>query len=369
MGGADLPVTAEYRALLLNDTPLLDVRAPVEFTQGAFPNAVNLPLLNDSERQRIGICYKQAGQQAAIALGQRLVSGESRATRINAWRQFAAAHPEAVLYCFRGGLRSRISQQWLAEVGVSVPRVAGGYRALRRFLLDTLERLPQQPLPLVLAGRTGVAKTRLIRELPFAVDLEGLARHRGSAFGRELRPQPAPIDFENTLAIRLLKLSSIGYPRWVVEDEGQNIGALALPLPLRQALASASLVVLEASFAERVDEVLNGYVREMTTAFAQHYPPAQVRGALTAHLLGALTRIRKRLGGWRYQQIAEQLHRALQQQFERGCLDAHRDWIARLLADYYDPMYDYQLQHKRQRIVFQGDWAAVRSWLWQCGVV
>ncbi|MGG6498484.1 UNVERIFIED_CONTAM: tRNA 2-selenouridine(34) synthase MnmH, partial [Bacteroidetes bacterium 56_B9] len=75
----------------------------------------NLPLMNDEERQMVGTCYKQRGQQAAIALGHSLVSGDIKRSRIDAWAAFARAHTQGVLYCFRGGLRSQISQQWLQD--------------------------------------------------------------------------------------------------------------------------------------------------------------------------------------------------------------------------------------------------------------
>lgn len=366
--GFELPVTDDYRRLLLNDVPLLDVRAPVEFGHGAFPTAVNRPLLDDEQRHRIGIRYKEAGQQAAIALGEQLVSGPLREARIEAWRRFTLDHPEGALYCFRGGLRSRIAQQWLAETGITLPRVRGGYRALRRFLLSELERFDRYPAPLVIGGRTGVAKTRLIRRLRRAIDLEGLANHRGSAFGRQPTPQPSQIDFENALAIGVLKLRVTAESPWVVEDEGSNIGSLALPLPLRHAMSRAPLVVLEAPFEQRVEEVLTGYIGDLLLAFERHHGPAAAPQAFAAHLLSALGRIRKRLGGLRHRRIEQQLQAALRHQFEHGDPSRHRDWIAHLLAEYYDPMYDYQLQSKRHGIVFQGDRAAVLDWLRDRGV-
>ncbi|PTT62477.1 tRNA 2-selenouridine(34) synthase MnmH, partial [Pseudomonas sp. HMWF007] len=128
----------DYRDIFLNDRPLMDARAPVEFHKGAFPGVINLPLMNDIERQRIGTCYKQHGQQAAIELGHQLVSGTVKAERIQAWADFARAHPDGLIYCFRGGLRSQITQQWLHdEAGIDYPRVGGGYKAMRTFLIDT----------------------------------------------------------------------------------------------------------------------------------------------------------------------------------------------------------------------------------------
>jgi len=129
--------TEDFRQLFLQNVPLMDVRAPVEFAKGAFPQAVNLPLMNDSERQKVGTRYKQQGQAAAIALGHQLVRGKLKAARIDAWLAQVQAAPEGYLYCFRGGLRSQLVQQWLSEAGVQYPRVIGGYKAMRRFLIDT----------------------------------------------------------------------------------------------------------------------------------------------------------------------------------------------------------------------------------------
>ena len=85
----------DYRAILASDTPLIDVRAPIEFAQGAMPAAINLPLMNDDERAAVGTCYKRQGPEAALALGHQLVSGETREARINAWREASSPHMAA----------------------------------------------------------------------------------------------------------------------------------------------------------------------------------------------------------------------------------------------------------------------------------
>ena len=201
----ELPEIDDFEALLCADTPMLDVRAPLEFSQGAFPFSVNEPLLNDAERQQVGTCYKHVGQESAVKLGTRLVSGNIKAERVARWKAFHSAHPDGVLYCFRGGLRSKITQQWIFdESGVQMPRVKGGYKALRRYLIDQTERLAKQLSPLILSGRTGSGKTHLLKKLECAIDLESLANHRGSSFGRQVSPQPTQISFENRVAIELL---------------------------------------------------------------------------------------------------------------------------------------------------------------------
>ncbi|MCP4843006.1 MAG: tRNA 2-selenouridine(34) synthase MnmH, partial [Halieaceae bacterium] len=217
------PDTDDYRALFLDNVPMIDLRAPVEFGKGAFPASLSLPLMSDDERAQVGICYKQEGQQAAIALGHRLVSGDTRARRLAQWREFACQHPSGYLYCWRGGLRSQTVQSWLKQEGIEYPRVKGGYKAMRRFLLEELERSIEQADFVLISGKTGTGKTRVIERLPRAVDLEGLANHRGSSFGQLPTPQPAQIDFENGLSIALMQLLARQQRTIFVEDEGRLI--------------------------------------------------------------------------------------------------------------------------------------------------
>jgi tRNA 2-selenouridine synthase len=335
------PDSSDYAALFLGDTPLLDTRAPLEFARGAFPGATNLPLMSYEERAAVGTCYKQHGQQAAIALGHELVAGELRDARIAAWKRFAAAHPTGYLYCFRGGLRSQIAQQWLAGHGVAYPRVIGGYKAMRRFLIETLEECSDSAPIVLVAGATGTGKTLLIRELPRSIDLEGLARHRGSAFGRLLDEQPTQIDFENALAVALLRLTQQPGPVFL-EDEGHLIGRVALPATLRERMARAPLLVLDYPLEERVDVVVDDYIVDLGRRFAERFGD-EGRARHRARLMADLARTRKRLGGARHAEVAALMETAFDEQERSGRLDAHRAWIRRLLADYYDPMYAYQL--------------------------
>ena len=338
--------------LLANDVPLIDLRAPAEFAKGAFPCAVNLPLLSDDERAEIGTLHKRRGRDAAISRGHELVAGEIREARIKAWTDFLAQHPEAWIYCWRGGLRSAIAQSWLQESGWTVPRIEGGYKRLRQTCLDVFDALASAPKPapskhwLVLAGRTGVGKTAVIETLPEAIDLEALARHRGSAFGGHDGGQPTPIAFENALAIAYLKHRR---PRLVVEDESRTIGRLALPQAWHARMQQAPIVLFEAPMADRVAHIRAEYVDE---------PLAN--GASEAVLLdrhqAALDRIKKRLGQVRHIEVGD----ALKAGFSNG---NHEGWIERLLTWYYDPMYDYQLKTKQRRVELRGGRASVMAYL------
>ncbi len=362
---APMPATfADYRSLFLNAVPMMDVRAPVEFAQGAFPGVVNRPLMDDGERQQVGTCYKQQGQQAAIALGHRLVSGATKRERIAAWAAFSQAHPDGVLYCFRGGLRSQIVQQWLqAEAGIAYPRVEGGYKAMRGFLLQTTQEAAAQCGFFVLSGLTGTGKTELLAALAGGLDLEGHANHRGSSFGARATAQPAQIDFENRLAVDILRQRAAGQQQFVVEDEGRHVGTCSVPLELRLRLEQAPLVCLTDSFEARVDRILNDYVVQQAADFIAVHGAEQGAERFAARLLESLARLAKRLGGAQYQRLQGVMREALAEQLNSGRVDGHREWIGVLMRQYYDPMYAYQRQSRAERVVFEGERAAVLDYL------
>jgi len=365
--GGDLPVVTDLASIFLEDRPMMDVRAPVEFEQGAFPRADNRPLLSDEERHRVGIRYKEAGQQAAIDLGYRLVDEAEKARRIEGWQAFAEAHPEGALYCFRGGLRSRLTQQMLFEAtGIAYPRVAGGYKAMRRFLLDTLEtRASNAPLLLV-GGRTGVGKTPFLRRFARYIDLEGRAHHKGSAFGREPIPQPTPIDFENRVAIDLLRLRHAHETAPILlEDEGKMVGARLVPPPLFERMSRAPLAVIERPIEERVEQGLKDYIIDLEAGYRRVLDTgsAGAEDHVRAHILGAIDRVAKRLGGVRHRQVRGMAESALDAWYAQGDRDGLRELIRVMLVDYYDPMYDYQLRNKRERIAFTGSPDEVAAWL------
>ncbi len=363
-----LPVTSDYQRLFLEHTPLLDVRAPVEFAAGAFPNAVNHPLINDQERHEVGLRYKEMGQAAALALGHELVGGDLRDRRIAAWNDFQATHPDAVLYCFRGGMRSHISQEWLFMAsGRSMPRVVGGYKALRNYLLQELDIACSLPV-LAIGGRTGCGKTLLLRRFQNAIDLEGLAGHRGSAFGRHATPQPTQINFENALAIELLRHRHRTRSPVLIEDESRSIGSIRIPHQLFDHFQDAPLFILEATLAQRVELTRQEYVVAALAEYQGKYGEDDGFTAWGAYLKDSLQRISKRLGGARYKELEAKMRAALRQHQETGEQSLHRDWIATLLSEYYDPMYDYQIAKNRRRIVAKGDLTDIESAICRYGI-
>ncbi|MBU2953188.1 tRNA 2-selenouridine(34) synthase MnmH [Marinobacter sp. F3R08] len=354
--------TDDYLSLFLNDVPLMDVRAPVEFARGSFPSAENAPLMNDEERHRVGICYKEKGQDKAIELGHQLVSGDIKAQRIEAWKRFIARHPEGYLFCFRGGLRSRLTQQWIRDAGIDYPLVKGGYKSLRRFLIDSLEEQASSGQFRMLSGRTGTGKTRILQQLPNPVDLEGLANHRGSSFGRQVTPQPSQIDFENRLAVAMLKARHCNHGPVYLEDEGRLVGRCALPETLKERMGASPLLILEQPMEERIAIIREDYVEGMYANYVSRDGAEAGWLNFRDYLLSAVDRIRKRLGGERHKQLRGLMEQALAQQSATGQTDTHNAWIQTLLQDYYDPMYDYQLSQKQGRILVRGEPRAILDW-------
>ncbi|WP_444946093.1 tRNA 2-selenouridine(34) synthase MnmH [Microbulbifer sp. VTAC004] len=351
--------TSNYREIFLRDTPLLDVRAPVEYQRGAFPSAENRPLLDDHQRELIGTEYKRRGQQAAITLGWKLATQEVVQARLTAWEAFLDEHPQGYLYCFRGGLRSRTTQKLLRDAGFDYPLVEGGYKAMRNYLLGELEIQSRQLSFAVIAGHTGSGKTELIQSASRALDLEGIAKHRGSSFGRTGYKQPTQINFENQISIDLLKLAQTS-ERVFIEDESHLIGRCALPPALQSAMKAAPRILVEEPVENRARRIVRDYISEALPRFDDTESPA---AALGADLHESLGKIRKRLGGLRYQQLDTQLAEANGELQRSGNSDAYIPLVMALLKEYYDGSYSYLMKKRDSEVLFRGTYAEVKAWL------
>lgn len=348
------------RRLLANETPIIDVRAPIEFNQGAMPNAINLPLMNNEERAAVGTCYKQHGSQKAVELGHQLVKGEIKAHRVAAWREACERFPSGFICCARGGMRSHIVQKWLAEIGIDYPLIEGGYKALRQATIEMTNELVQRPIILI-GGCTGNGKTTLVRSLPEGIDLEGFAHHRGSSFGRTVEAQFAQATFENYLAVDMLKKSPY-HSRWVLEDEGRAIGANGLPESLRIQMATAHLVVVDDPFERRMARLKEEYFDRMTHDFIEAYGEEKGWQEYSDYLHHGLYAIRRRLGAQRAAELTQLLDNALATQKISANTEVHFSWLSPLLKEYYDPMYRYQLSKKQDKIIYTGSYEEVEQW-------
>lgn len=301
----------ELQKLFLNKIPLIDVRSHGEFLEGSIPNSINLPIMNDEERVQVGTCYKEHGQEAAIKLGHELVSGKTKEERIELWREAIRKNPETEIFCFRGGLRSQITCEW---INMGKKPIEGGYKRLRRFFLSWLDDAPLPDL-IRIGGPTGSRKTDFIKLFEH-IDIELLANHRGSAFGN-LGSQPAQITFENNLALEMMKLSG---KRIIVEDESITLGRIAIPRRLFQHMRQSPMLVLEVPLEKRIQNIFESYVKGTGEDF----------------FLASLYKIKKSLGGVNHEKIRGEMKQAFAKSEE---LSHHEGWIRSLLNDYYDPIY------------------------------
>jgi len=361
----------ELSAHLLKGGAFVDVRAPIEFQEGALPEAVNLPILDNDERARIGTCYKQLGREEAIRLGYQIVSGEPREIKIQKWQHFFSTQPEAVLYCARGGLRSKISSQWVADqLGSTqeIRRLQGGFKAARSYFLQYFEEFCQQKAFLMISGTTGTAKTHLIRALQKhrpAVDLEALAQHRGSAFGALVASQPRQVHFENTLFVASLKAeheqkSKDSLTPILFEDESRTIGSCVIPTMYFEKMRSSPVVMIDEPLEVRVDNLFRDYILETPLGTKSSESEAL---AVFAKYKKALVTISRKLGGLRTQEVMRDLELAEKMFFETQDLDINRVWIEKLLRFYYDPMYLGSLEKRDPQILFRGSRSSVADFL------
>lgn len=241
-------------------TSIVDVRSPLEFAEDHLPGAVNLPVLSDGERKEVGTLYK-ADPFAARILGARYISmnaADHLATLEKSWKR---TH-QPLLYCWRGGLRSRSFAHIIRSVGWRARILEGGYKAYRKFVMTDLAAQLASPTPAfhVLAGFTGTGKTRLLHHLSEegaqVLDLEGLANHRGSLLGN-LGPQPSQKLFENQLH---QVISTFDPERPVyTEAESNRIGNLSIPASLWKKLNTATVTELRLPLESRAQLLLDDY--------------------------------------------------------------------------------------------------------------
>jgi tRNA 2-selenouridine synthase len=256
-----MPITltslSDLAALGFDD--IIDVRAPAEYAEDHLPGAISLPVLDDEERARVGTIYKQVSPFTARKLGAALVAKNAArhlegplADRPGGWRP--------LVYCWRGGQRSGSFATILAQIGWRVETLAGGYKSWRGLVVRALYDTPVAAPVVVLDGNTGSAKTEVLNLLPGSgvqvIDLEGLARHRGSLFGAQ-GPQPSQKAFEAALAQELARLD----PKRpvVIEAESSKIGNCRLPPELWKAMVAAPRVTIAAPRPARAAYLARAY--------------------------------------------------------------------------------------------------------------
>jgi tRNA 2-selenouridine synthase len=297
----------------------LDVRSPSEFAEDHIPGAVNLPVLADAERAQVGTMYAKVSAFDARKLGAAIVA-RNIARIVETYACDKPREWTPLVYCWRGGQRSRALTHVLSEIGWRAQQLDGGYRAYRRHVVATLASLPQRFDYRVICGLTGAGKSRLLAALAAegaqTLDLEGLARHRGSLLG-DLPgdPQPSQKWFESGLVAALAALDA-ARPVFV-ESESRKIGDLQVPETLLATMRAASCVRLQTPTPLRVAMLKDEYVHFLAA-------PDEL-GVRLAHLTPVYGK-----------QVIERWRDAA----ARGEFDA---LVAELLERHYDPMYTQSL--------------------------
>jgi tRNA 2-selenouridine synthase len=308
-----MPEKIAFTPQLIDSHCLIDVRTPLEFEEDHIPGAHNVPLLSNEERVEVGTIYKQTGPIEARRRGLELTCSRYYGM-VDQIISLSAGRP-IVVYCWRGGLRS-LSVAMLVEMcGTPVCQLAGGYKSFRTHVIDCFERC-DFPAPLiVMHGMTGTGKTTFINGLDSkkwaTIDLEGIACHRGSAFGALGLEQNITQKHFETLLWDAFRRLPVGSPI-VLEGESQRIGKYSLPGRLYQKMAESCRVWCHASLETRINRLAAEYARP------------EYKGAM----LEALERIRKKLAGTRYAELKSMIE------------GWDVEGIARsLIVDYYDRMY------------------------------
>jgi tRNA 2-selenouridine synthase len=232
---------------------IIDVRAPIEFNEGHIPSAINIPLLDDEMRRRVGIIYKEKGRGAAIEEGLKLVNMGHLVEEIRIKLSSYKDGDSVGLYCFRGGLRSECMGWLLRLLGYKVKILEGGYKSFRRWVRGQFCKNYDM---VILSGKTNVGKTEIIEMMGSrAINLERMANHKGSVFGGFDGVQPTQQMFENILGVELSKIMG----RFFIEDESRNIGKVKIPDEFFFKMRKASVVVLEDSIENRVKRCVDEY--------------------------------------------------------------------------------------------------------------
>ncbi len=332
---------------LAKNHPVIDVRSPSEFDHAHIPEAINIPLFTDEERKIVGTAYKQESREKAIKIGldffgpkmkiiveevERIGSRDSGTSESSSQSKFLIPTSKILLiYCWRGGMRSA-AIAWLMDLyGFKVFTLIGGYKKFRNYVLDAFS------LPFrfnILGGFTGSGKTEMLKALrkhgETIIDLEDLAKHKGSAFGNIKMPkQPTQEMFENLLAQELRdksaannqwKIEGIQHPPIWLEDESQRIGDINLPNEFWKTMRQSPVYFIDVPFEKRLKQVVEEY------------------GSLEKEkLLYAIIRIEKRLGGL-------ETKNAINFLIENNTVESFR-----ILLKYYDKYYLKSL-HNRDRL-------------------
>jgi len=294
---------------------ILDVRSPAEFEKGHIPGAHCFPLFSDEERAQVGTLYTKSGREAAFFVGLDIVGPNMSKFVKQALR--LAPHKQVLIHCWRGGMRSA-SMAWLLQsAGFDVKLLSGGYKSYRAYIREAFN-IPVKLL--VLSGMTGCGKTEILLEMKKMgaqmIDLEGMANHKGSAFGHlGQKPQPSTEQYENNLA-SIWSSIDFSKPIWI-EDESRNVGGVQIPESLYTSMTKSVVIRIDFPKSYRVKRLVAEYADIDDQAIAL-----------------SLQKIKDKLGNKNVQELMLLLSEQQYSIFVDNILD------------YYDESYDYSLKKK-----------------------
>jgi tRNA 2-selenouridine synthase len=297
---------------------VIDVRSPSEFRSGHIPGAVNIPLFDDREREAVGIRYKKEGRVPAILLGLEL-TGPQMSGKLG-MALTAAKNGKLLVHCWRGGMRSE-AMAWLFSLGdIETEILDGGYKSYRHHLL---EKLGKKRNFIILGGLTGSGKTEILNKMKSlghqVIDLEGIACHKGSAFGSLGQlPQPTSEHFANILFSEMEKTD----PDRVVwmEDESKSIGTVFMPEQFYNNMQESTVIAIMMDVRTRMPRLLKEY-----STYSRE------------DLLASLRKISKRLGGDNTRESVESIESG---NFEKAI---------EITLSYYDKVYMYGIKRRSER--------------------
>lgn len=310
---------------LRKEIPVVDVRSELEFDAGHIPGASNVPLLTNPERVAVGTTYKEKGKREAIRKGFELVGPRLNEIVDNA--EQIAQNGELLVHCWRGGMRSSNFCEFVGMAGIKSLLLKGGYKNYRQHAHEYIK----QPLQLILlSGCTGSGKSEVLKHLELlgeqVIDLEGMANHKGSAFGGLMMPpQPTTEQFENFLFEQILKFD-LEKPIWV-EDESIAVGKIFLPGEFWRTMRSSPVAMLNVEKSVRVNRLVGDY----GSADKQEF-------------LGAMTKITKKLGGQHFKTAEEKL--------EEGKMHE----VMEILLTYYDKAYTNSIKKRNPKKIGEIEW-------------
>lgn len=317
--------TISIEDLLNREIPIIDVRTPDEYGHFHIPGAVNLPIFSNKEREIVGTTYKKDGTEAAKELGISFVSPSipefyKQAKAISGGNEF-------VVYCWRGGMRSKSLSVVFEMLGLPCLQLEGGIRSYRQIVTEQLDRYAHRNVPfIVVEGLTGTSKTDILTTLEEkgypVIDLEGLAAHRGSVFGRVDLPERTQKEFESKLYQRLDEIGETDY--YIIESESKRLGNIIVPDFIMEGKQKGTRIHVHAPLSYRIQTILNTYQPE------QH----------SEKIIKGIHKIEKRLS----ENSREHIYLALDE-------GNYGSVVEKLLLDYYDPRYEYKAKENGGDII------------------